>query len=98
MCMNGQVDLFSNFTAPLAHGARLEIDIYGERLLAKVIEKDGGVRMTYEADGFDEGKAAYAQRCNNFFAGIEFAEPCYRENIKSMSRYFDPPLDYQSIE
>ena len=92
------IDLFSNFTAPLAHGARLEIDIYGERLLAKVIEKDGGVRMTYEADGFDEGKAAYAQRCNNFFAGIEFAEPCYRENIKSMSRYFDPPLDYQSIE
>ena len=34
------IDLFSNFTAPLAQGARLEIDIYGERLLAKVIEKD----------------------------------------------------------
>ena len=63
-----------------------------------MIEKDGGVRMTYEAGGFDDGKAAYAQHCSNFFAGIEFAEPCYRENVKSMSRYFDPPLDYQSIE
>ena len=92
------IDLFSNFTAPLAPGARLEIDIYGDKLLAKVIEKGGGVRMTYEADDFDDEKAAYAQRCSNFFAGIEFAEPCYRENVKSLSRYFDPPLDYQSIE
>ena len=33
-----------------------------------------------------------------YFNGIDFAQPCYRENLKSMSRYFNPPLDYFSVE
>ena len=33
-----------------------------------------------------------------YFKDVKFAEPCYRENLKSMSRYFDPPLDYHSAE
>ncbi len=33
-----------------------------------------------------------------FFRGVDFAQPCYREDLKSMSRYFNPPLDYFSVE
>lgn len=43
-------------------------------------------------------KVAQSDVDKKFFKGVDFAEPCYRENLKSMSRYFDPPLDYQSAE
>jgi len=32
------------------------------------------------------------------YSYTHFAKPSYRENLKSMSRYFDPPLTYQSVE
>ena len=98
VALDVDIDCFSDFTASLAPGARLEIEVYGTSLSAKVIEKDGGVRMTVKADGLNDEKVAYQQRCNKIFEGVEFAEPCYREDLKSMSRYFDPPLNYQSIE
>ena len=43
-------------------------------------------------------KVAQSDINEKYFKDVKFAEPCYRENLKSMSRYFDPPLDYQSAE
>ena len=42
--------------------------------------------------------AGLHEEWDRFFGGTDFAAPNYRENIKALSRYFDPPLDYQSIE
>lgn len=35
---------------------------------------------------------------NEYFEGVDFAMPCYREDLNTMSRYFNPPLDYYSVE
>lgn len=35
---------------------------------------------------------------NEYFDGADFAKPCYREDLNTMSRYFNPPLDYYSVE
>lgn len=35
---------------------------------------------------------------NEYFDGVDFAMPCYREDLNTMSRYFNPPLDYYSVE
>lgn len=46
----------------------------------------------------DSDKVARIKADNKFFEGMDFAEPCYREDLKSMSRYFNPQLDYYSVE
>lgn len=35
---------------------------------------------------------------NEYFDGVDFAMPCCREDLNTMSRYFNPPLDYYSVE
>lgn len=46
----------------------------------------------------DADKVAKRLADDKFFEGLDFAVPCYREDLKSMSRYFNPPLDYYSVE
>ena len=43
-------------------------------------------------------KKEFSRKCKSALKGVTFATPCYRENLKSMSRYFYPPLDYYSAE
>ena len=46
----------------------------------------------------DAAKLEKKQQQDAYFHNTHFAKPSYRENLKSMSRYFDPPLTYQSVE
>ena len=64
---------------------------------ATVFNKDGKQIKSINLEA-DAEKIKFAKKCAEFFKNTDFAEPCYRENLKSMSRYFDPPLDYYSIE
>lgn len=90
------IEDFKQFTVDMSPGAVIDIITSGNELEAKVIY-DGKQTASYKV-GLDNAKIAYRQKCDKFFEGVGFAKPSYRENLKSMSRYFDPPLDYQSIE
>ena len=69
----------------------------GATLTGRVVDASGSVVDTFAA-GTDALKAERQKAVDAYFAGTRFAEPSYRENLPSMSRYFDPPLDYQSVE
>ena len=88
---------FEAFEVTLQHGGYVEVDASGDSLTATVYGADGAPASAVDA-AVSAPKAAYFERCNEFFSGVQFAQPCYRENLKSMSRYFDPPLDYYSVE
>lgn len=72
----------------------------------RVIVKWNTSAMTVDVNGVNDVRPIaqdaakqQAQADNDaYFNGIDFAQPCYRENLKSMSRYFNPPLDYFSVE
>ena len=44
------------------------------------------------------GRAARQQASDEYFEGVGFAVPSMRENLPSLSRYFEIPLDYSSVE
>ena len=76
---------------PTTIGERTRYEVY------KILHDTGDVITRINATK-DEQKAAFASMCFKFRKGLDFAKPCYREDLKSMSRYFNPPLNYQSVE
>ena len=88
---------FKPFSLSLAKGGYVEIEVADDTVKAVAHSADGAVADTVSA-AVDAQATQFVQMCNSFFEGVDFAQPCYRENLKSMSRYFDPPLDYFSIE
>ena len=87
-----------NFSTEMNKGDKISIE--GLSTLtptATVFNKDGKQIKSINLEANAE-KIKFAKKCAEFFKNTDFAEPCYRENLKSMSRYFDPPLDYYSIE
>ena len=56
---------------------------------------DGAERLSLLPN---QEKKARVANDNAFFEGVDFATPCYREDLNAMSRYFNPPLDYYSVE
>lgn len=92
------VALFKAFRQTVANGGCLELELRGGKLTARNVAVDGHVAAVYTDDAPDPEKEAFAKLCNERFRGVKFAEPSYREDLKSMSRYFNPPLDYYSAE
>ncbi len=96
--MEFDLGCFENFKIALSKNEVMKITVGKEHLFAKLFNESGSMRATVQVDGLDDSKVRSKEQCDAFFKNAEFAEPSYRENLKSMSRYFDPPLDYQSVE
>jgi hypothetical protein len=62
-----------------------------------VSDASGKKAANYVAE-LDTLKQEQKKQQDDYFTNTHFAKPSYRENMKSMSRYFDPPLTYQSVE
>ena len=87
-----------NIDIEIPAGGKVEVNLSpGNELTASVSDHTGNVITRINATK-DEQKAAFASMCFKFRKGLDFAKPCYREDLKSMSRYFNPPLNYQSVE
>ena len=87
-----------NIDIEIPAGGKVEVNLSpGNELTASVSDHTGDVITRINATK-DEQKAAFASMCFKFRKGLDFAKPCYREDLKSMSRYFNPPLNYQSVE
>ena len=97
---NLTIDLpgFKDFAVTLSQGEKITIDI---NLLnqgtATIYDSNDSLLRTITLEE-DADKLKFEQKCDKFFHKVKFAEPNYRENLKCMSRYFDPPLDYYSAE
>ncbi len=59
---------------------------------------DKGAQLLAESYGLDDAKIQLQQKCDEYFSGTGFAIPSMKMDLPSLSRYFDPPLDYSSIE
>ncbi|MBJ2161294.1 MAG: hypothetical protein JFR39_04225, partial [Muribaculaceae bacterium] len=46
----------------------------------------------------DSAKVARQKASDEYFDGVGFAVPSMQENLPSLSRYFETPLDYSSVE
>ena len=95
--MDVSVGIYAPFEVSMPRGSILHISCQGDTLSAVVYGTDGSVLQRASAI-IDPCLLNLQESRDRFFQDIGFAAPSYRENIKSLSRYFDPPLDYQSVE
>ena len=91
------IGAFAPLEVTVSQGSMLTLSCTTDHLAATLYSADGTVLYETEAE-VDERIAGLHEEWDRFFGGTDFAAPNYRENIKALSRYFDPPLDYQSIE
>lgn len=59
---------------------------------------DKGERLYDSTFDIDPAKAARKKTMDTLFSDTRFAVPTMRTDLPSLSRYFDPPLDYSSVE
>lgn len=92
------IDCFIDQKITLNPGEEVEISVNGKLMDLTVVDATGKVVKTVRSIEQDDAKVAFKEKCDAYFKGVQFAEPTYREDLKSMSRYFNPPLDYYSVE
>ncbi|MGN1245272.1 MAG: amylo-alpha-1,6-glucosidase [Muribaculaceae bacterium] len=90
--------VIANVDIEIPAGGKVEINVTPKASLRATVFNAAGDVITRVDAAKDAQKAQFAAKCLKFRNGLHFAEPCYREDLKSMSRYFNPPLHYQSIE
>ena len=91
---------FENFSAmnvSVPSGGKVVIALNQAEMHVMVFDADAN-RTVNQKVAVDKAKMVFQTKCDKFFEGTDFAKPCYREDLKSMSRYFNPPLDYYSAE
>lgn len=91
------IEDFATFDLAVAEGSTVRVKVTDTELTASVTDRDG--KTTHKSTiALDPAKAARQQAMDRYFDGTHFAVPSMKENLPSLSRYFDPPLDYSSIE
>ncbi len=91
------IEDFATFDLAVAEGSTVRVKVTDTELTASVTDRDG--KTTHKSTiALDPAKAARQQAMDRYFEGTHFAVPSMTENLPSLSRYFDPPLDYSSIE
>lgn len=89
--------IISDFSISIPAGGVVTVESDNDKAIVTVRDAKGNETAcnTIEASA---DKKEFSRKCKSALKGVNFATPCYRENLKSMSRYFDPPLDYYSAE
>lgn len=90
------IENYKEFSVPVTPQAIVRLKACADKLYVTVI--DGNGRKTDTLVDIDAAKVARQKALDEYFRGTDFAVPSMRENLPSLSRYFDPPLDYSSVE
>lgn len=88
---------FSNLNVNMPSGGKVVVALNETEMHVMVFDADAN-KTANQKVAVDKAKVVFQTKCDKFFEGTDFAKPCYREDLKSMSRYFNPPLDYYSAE
>lgn len=91
------IDSYQTLDIPVSAGSSVNIKTDGASMKVDVCDVSGKKTAGYVAEP-DAAKQEKKKQQDACFGNTRFAKPSYRENMKSMSRYFDPPLTYQSVE
>lgn len=91
------IDSYQTLDVPVSTGSLITAKVDGACMTVEVSDASGKKTANHIVEP-DAAKVEKKKLQDAYFSDTHFAEPSYRENIKSMSRYFDPPLTYQSIE
>lgn len=90
------IENYKDFSVPVTPQTIVRLKACADKLNVTVI--DGNGRKTDTLVDIDAAKVARQKALDEYFRGTDFAVPSMRENLPSLSRYFDPPLDYSSVE
>lgn len=91
------IDSYQTLDVPVSTGSLITAKADGACMTVEVSDASGKKTANHIVEP-DAAKVEKKKLQDAYFSDTHFAKPSYRENIKSMSRYFDPPLTYQSIE
>ncbi len=91
------IDSYQALEVPVSTNGSVNIKTDVSSLKVEVSDASGKQIANYTVEP-DAAKLEKKQQQDAYFHNTHFAKPSYRENLKSMSRYFDPPLTYQSVE
>ena len=91
------IDSYQTLDVPVPTGSLVTIKTDGMRMNVEVSDASGKKTAGHVVEP-DASKLGKKKLQDAYFSDTRFAKPSYRENMKSMSRYFDPPLTYQSVE
>ena len=91
------IDSYQTLDVPVSAGSLITAKADGACMTVEVSDASGKKTANHIVEP-DAAKVEKKKLQDAYFSDTHFAKPSYRENIKSMSRYFDPPLTYQSIE
>lgn len=90
------IENYKEFSVPVTPQTIVRLKACADKLNVTVI--DGNGRKTDTLVDIEAAKVARQKALDEYFRGTDFAVPSMRENLPSLSRYFDPPLDYSSVE
>ncbi|MCD7941773.1 MAG: hypothetical protein LUH50_17980 [Bacteroides intestinalis] len=91
------IDSYQALEVPVSTNSSVNIKTDVVSLKVEVSDASGKQIANYTVEP-DAAKLEKKQQQDAYFHNTHFVKPSYRENLKSMSRYFDPPLTYQSVE
>lgn len=91
------IDSYQALEVPVSTDGSVDIKADAANMIVDVSDASGKQVASYTVE-LDVAKLEKKQQQDAYFYNTHFAKPSYRENLKSMSRYFDPPLTYQSVE
>lgn len=91
------IEQYATVTVNATPGTTVELLAQGDRLQVTV-RNDRGTRLNRYTVSLDADKVERQRHSDRLFADIRFAIPSMRWDLPSLARYFDPPLDYSSIE
>ncbi len=91
------IENFVDFDVDVIPGTTVTLVAHDDKIEVSAVN-DKGESLLSEVYGLDEAKVAQQQKYDEYFAGVGFAVPTMNTDLPSLSRYFDPPLDYSSVE
>lgn len=95
--LNLDFELYKTLNVPVSIGGSVNLKESGTGMTVEVCDASGKKISNYAVE-IDAAKLEKKKQQDSYFIDTHFAQPTYRENLRSMSRYFDPPLTYQSVE
>ncbi len=91
------IENYAEITLQIAPKTTVELKACGDKLDVTVTDVSG--KKIFETTvAKDSAKVARQKASDEYFDGVGFAVPSMQENLPSLSRYFETPLDYSSVE
>lgn len=91
------VETYQSFSVDVTPSSVVQLVACDDHLDLTMLN-DKGETLLSQSYPVDQAKADALKADTQYFSDLKFAVPTMATDLPSLSRYFDPPLDYSSIE